>query len=84
VDIDSVAYQRDNMGGKIRAALTERTGVPTIPQVFVGGTLIGGANETFAAFAEGRLQDRLSEQGVSFRDGVGDQLYSLMPGWARR
>ena len=84
VDLDGVAYQNDNWGGKIRAALTEYSGVPTIPQIFVGGRLVGDATKTFAAFAEGRLQTSLKELGVSFEDTVGDKLYSLMPGWAQR
>jgi cysteine synthase len=83
VDLDSVAFQNDNWGGKIRAALTEYSGVPTIPQIFVGGQLIGGASETFTAFAQGRLQELLSKYGVSFQDAVGDKLYSLMPGWVQ-
>src|SRR4029077_13331028 len=78
VDLDGVAYQNDNWGGKIRAALTEYSGVPTIPQIFVGGRLVGDATKTFAAFAEGRLQTLLKEHGVSFEDTVGDKLYSLM------
>jgi len=84
VDIDSVAYQQDNWGGKIRAALSERSGQTTIPQLFIGGALIGGASETFAAFAGGQLQARLRESGVAFKDTVGDQLYSLLPGWVQR
>jgi cysteine synthase A len=83
VDLDSVAFQNDNWGGKIRAALTEYSGVPTIPQIFVGGQLIGGASETLTAFAQGRLQELLNKHGVSFQDAVGDKLYSLMPGWVQ-
>jgi cysteine synthase A len=83
IDIDGVAYKNDNWGGKIRAALTERTGMPTIPQIFVGGQLIGDASQTFAAFAQGRLQEQLTKHGVSFHDAVGDKLYSLMPAWAQ-
>ena len=56
----------------------------SIPQVFVGGELVGGATEVFTAFAEGRLQAMLDRAGVSFQDTVGDQLYSLMPGWVQR
>ncbi len=59
VDLDSVAYQNDNRGGKIRAALTARTAIGTIPQVFVGGELIGGATETFDAWRAGKLQKLL-------------------------
>ncbi|HVU50453.1 MAG TPA: pyridoxal-phosphate dependent enzyme [Polyangia bacterium] len=83
VDLDGVAYQNDNWGGKIRAALTEYSGVPTIPQIFVGAKLVGDASQTFAAFEEGRLQALLQKQGVPFEDKVGDKLYSLMPGWAQ-
>jgi cysteine synthase A len=84
VDLDGVAYQNDNWGGKIRAALTEYSGVRTIPQIFVGGQLVGDANQTFSAFAEGRLQTLLKEHGVPFEDTVGDKLYALMPGWSQR
>jgi cysteine synthase len=84
VDIDAVAYQNDNWGGKIRAALTEQSGVATIPQLFVAGELVGGASETFAAFESGRLQTLLSANGVAFQDTLGSQLYSLMPGWLQR
>lgn len=84
VDIDSVAFQGENLGGKIRAALTERTGVTTIPQLFVGGVLVGGASEAFAAYASGELQKLLDASGVSHEDAVGDALYSLMPGWVQK
>ncbi|HEU5057183.1 MAG TPA: cysteine synthase A [Kofleriaceae bacterium] len=84
VDIDSAALQADNWGGQIRAALTERTSMRSIPQAFVGGELVGGATEVFAAFADGRLQALLARHEVSFEDTVGDALYSLMPGWSRR
>jgi cysteine synthase A len=84
VDIDAVANQHDNWGGKIRAALTQRSGVATIPQLFVGGELVGGASETFSAFEQGRLQALLKANGVAFQDTLGGQLYSLMPGWLQR
>jgi cysteine synthase A len=84
IDLDSVEYQAGDLGAKVRAALTERTGVGTIPQIFVGRTLVGGATDTFAAFAQGRLQKLLASSGVAFEDKVGDQLYSLMPGWVQR
>jgi cysteine synthase A len=84
IDLDSVKYQVDDLGAKVRAALTERTGVATIPQVFVGRTLIGGAMDTFEAFAKGRLQKLLESNHVAFEDKVGDKLYSLLPGWVQR
>jgi cysteine synthase A len=84
IDLDSVEYQADDLGAQVRAALTERTGVPTIPQIFVGRTLVGGAMDTFDAFAQGRLQKLLASNHVAFEDKVGDTLYSLLPAWRQR
>src|SRR5690606_23673941 len=50
IDLDSVEYQQDDRGGEIRAALTARTGIATIPQIFIGGELIGGCTDLFDAW----------------------------------
>ncbi len=84
VDLDSAEYRAGDWGGAVRAALTERTSSRTIPQVFVGGTLVGGTTEVFRAFSQGRIQTMLADAGVPFEDKVGDELYSLLPRWARR
>jgi cysteine synthase A len=84
VDVDSVAFKESRFGLRIRAALAERTGAKTIPQVFIGGEWVGGASETFAAFERGDLQRLLTRHAVAFEDKVGDELYSLMPGWVQR
>ena len=81
VDLDSVAYQEDNKGGDIRAVLREKTGTPTIPQIFVAGNHIGGATETFDAFNDGRLQEMLAENGVSFDRTMTRDAYSFLPSW---
>jgi cysteine synthase A len=83
IDIDAASYKPDHAGDKIRAALSERTGIPTIPQVFVGGTLIGGATDTFAAFEHGKLQKLLERSQVAFEDKR-EELHLLMPQWALR
>ncbi len=84
VDIDSAALQPDNWGGQIRAALTERTSMRSIPQAFVAGELIGGATEVFAAFAEGRLQSLLTAHAIPFEDTLGAEASALLPGWLQR
>lgn len=56
IDLDSVAYQANDWGGRIRRALQARTGVATIPQIFFGGTLIGGATDAIAAARAGTLR----------------------------
>ena len=81
IDLDSVDYQENDWGGQVRAALNARFDVTTIPQIFVGGTLIGGATETFDAFNEGELQKLLGRSGVAYNKAVNVDPYSLLPSW---
>jgi cysteine synthase len=64
IDIDSVAYQPNDRGGKIRAALSARTGMQTIPQIFVGGQFIGGCTELFDAWRQGKLHALLDQLDI--------------------
>ena len=84
VDLDSVEYQKDNRGAKIRAALNARTGIVTIPQVFIGGEFIGGAVELLDRWASGDAQRRLGECGVAFNEPEGFDPYAMLPGWVAK
>jgi len=81
IDLDSVAYQEDNKGGKIRKAIEQRTGLKTIPQLYVGGKHLGGASETFDACKDGSLAKLLEENNVSWNKSVDTEPYSFLPGW---
>jgi len=81
VDLDSVAYQKDDLGGDMRVVLRNKTGAPTIPQIFVGGELIGGATEAFDAFNDGSLQKRMTQSGVDFDRSMTRDAYSFLPTW---
>ncbi|MDX1515907.1 MAG: cysteine synthase A [Woeseiaceae bacterium] len=81
IDLDSVAYQKDDLGGKIRAALYERTGQKTIPQIYVGGRHIGGATEFFDALRDGSLQRQLQELDVDWNREMDRDPYSYLPSW---
>ncbi|GGO82215.1 hypothetical protein GCM10011348_23080 [Marinobacterium nitratireducens] len=81
VDLDSTEYQADNRGGAIRAALNDRTGCVTIPQVFVAGEFVGGCTEVFDEFRSGELQQRLARAGVDFDRNLELDPYSLLPTW---
>ena len=81
VDLDSVAYQEGDKGGRYRAALREITGLPTIPQIFVGGEHIGGATETFDAFNDGSLKEAMSASEVKFDPAMTRDAYSFLPKW---
>ena len=81
VDLDSVAFQTGDLGNKIRAVLAARTGARTIPQVFIGGTLVGGATEMFDAWRNGKARELLTKRGVAFDAKVDLDPYSLLPKW---
>jgi cysteine synthase A len=81
IDLDSVEYQHDNRGGQIRAALMARTSLGTIPQIFVGGELVGGCTEVFDSFKTGRLQKLLKGSGVEYDESVAMDPYTLLPSW---
>ena len=81
VDLDSVAFQRNDVGVKIRAVLRDRVGSPTIPQVFIGGTHVGGCTELFDAMRDGSLAALLAYAGVEHDRDVDLDPYSLLPKW---
>jgi cysteine synthase A len=81
VDLDSLEYQQDDWGGEIRTALTARTDVKTIPQIFVGGELVGGCTELFDAYKAGALQETLRKNGVFFDESLDIDPYSFLPTW---
>jgi cysteine synthase A len=81
IDVDSVEYQKEDLGGRIRAVLADRTGAKTLPQVFIGGKHIGGATDLFDGWRNGNIQTLLEEGGVSYDREVKLDPYSLLPKW---
>jgi cysteine synthase A len=84
VDLDSVAYQADDWGGRVRRAVGARVGAPTIPQVFIGGEWIGGAAEVFDAARSGALQAKLRAAGVAFDADTKVEYGALLPKWLKQ
>ena len=81
IDLDSVAFQPENQGGKIRDVLAVELGVPTIPQIYIGGEHIGGATDLFEAFGNGELQKRLQNINLPFDDSDIVDGNSFLPQW---
>jgi len=81
VDLDSVAFQQQDIGVKIRAVLRDRIGSPTIPQVFVGGKYLGGCTELFDALLDGSLWALLEDAGAGYDRDIDVDPYSLLPKW---
>ena len=81
VDLDSVKYQTDDLGGRIRTVLAERIGAWTIPQVFIGSEHIGGCNELFDAWRDGSLRRRLNDNGIDYDVDAKVDPGTLLPNW---
>jgi len=81
VELDSVEYQTEDRGGKIRMVLNARYDVKTIPQIFVGGELVGGCTEVFDAHRDGSLQKLLDKNAVQFDREAREDPYSFLPTW---
>jgi cysteine synthase A len=81
VDVDSVEFQKEDLGGRIRGVLTDRTSAKTLPQVFVGGAHIGGATDVFDAWRSGEMQKHLDKAGVKYDRDLNIDPYTLLPKW---
>jgi len=81
VDLDSVEYQKNDLGLKLRAVLADKTGLKTIPQIFVGGEHIGGATEAFDAWNDKKMQKLLEKKSAKYDKKKEIDPYSLLPSW---
>lgn len=82
IDLDSVAFQAGDFGGRIRKALAARTGITTIPQVFIGSELVGGATDVIAAADSGNLQTRLLQRGITWTE-ASVKAQDFLPKWLK-
>jgi cysteine synthase A len=85
LDLDSVKFQENDMGGKIRAVLLDQIGSPTIPQIYIGGKHLGGATDLFATYGSGALAKMLASHDIDMKEIPGDfEPASLLPGWLHK
>ena len=65
----------------IRQELSQLSGWPTIPQVFVKGELVGGADITEELAESGELAAMLEERlGAGYRDGAEEHVVDVISG----
>jgi monothiol glutaredoxin len=63
----------------IRQELSDLSGWPTIPQVFVGGELVGGADIVQELAETGQLPEILAGKlGDSYRDGAEERVVDVL------
>ena len=51
-------------GGEIQDYMQQLTGARTVPRVFIDGVFIGGADDTAALDASGKLRALLADKGL--------------------
>ncbi len=81
VDLDSVAYQENDRGGKILEVLKERNDWATIPQIYVGDKFVGGATDLFDIGKAGDLEALLDSRKIPYNDTIKRDPYSFLPDW---
>ena len=81
VDLDAPAWAQ--RGGRLREVLHSRTGVNTLPQIFVGGEFVGGCTEVFDGLKSRRLAPRLERAGVPLDGGADHDPHSHLPRWVQ-
>ncbi|MEE8364624.1 MAG: cysteine synthase [Gammaproteobacteria bacterium] len=81
VDLDSVAYQENDRGGKILEVLKQRNDWPTTPQIYVGGEFVGGATDLFDVGKSGDLEEKLQARNIPYNETIKRDPYSFLPDW---
>ena len=84
IDLDSVAFQQDNLGGKIRKALEADTGLKTIPQIYIGGRHVGGATDLFDGMKDGSVKEMLEANNIAWNTNADQDPYSFLPKWLHK
>jgi monothiol glutaredoxin len=66
---------------RIRQELSAVSGWPTIPQVFIKGELVGGADITEELYESGELEQKLAERlGEDWRSSASERVVELAEG----
>jgi monothiol glutaredoxin len=64
---------------RIRQELSQLSGWPTIPQVFIGGELVGGADIVEELHSSGELEEKLTATlGDEYRNGRDERVASVL------
>ncbi|HLF30354.1 MAG TPA: glutaredoxin [Xanthomonadales bacterium] len=71
IDLGSEEFQSTGWGRKLRQVLRERTGSPTVPQIFIAGEHVGGASDFFDGYKTGSIPEQLSQAGLVFKHDPG-------------
>lgn len=84
VDVDASEFRENDRGGDVLRALFAHTGMRTVPQVFVAGSLLGGATEVLKEAEDGNLARRLAELDTPLSFKPVAEPMGYLPKWVRR
>ncbi|MEM6375616.1 MAG: pyridoxal-phosphate dependent enzyme [Pseudomonadota bacterium] len=84
IDVDSSAYRENDWGGDVLRALFDYTRLRTVPQVFVGGELVGGAVDVLQEAKDETLLGRLSNLPTPIRIRPIHDPLEYLPSWSKR
>ncbi len=73
-------YQQGNRGGKLRAALRERTGWVTLPQIFIGGEFVGGSHRPVRRVPQRQAAATPAVAGHCSEEEIANP-YGFLPKW---
>lgn len=79
IELDAAAGQDNSMSRAMRDALEIKLGTRQVPQIFVGGTCVGGCTDLFKAYQDGSLQQLLEAHDVSYNQAVRLDTDALLP-----
>mmetsp|Transcript_17607 Transcript_17607/g.52896 ORF Transcript_17607/g.52896 Transcript_17607/m.52896 type:complete len:191 (+) Transcript_17607:117-689(+) len=67
LEVDAKIVELDQVveGDDVQEALYDISGMRTVPQVFIGGELIGGGDDTMMAHNSGDLEKKLANVGIT-------------------
>ncbi|MEM6482020.1 MAG: pyridoxal-phosphate dependent enzyme [Pseudomonadota bacterium] len=84
IDVDSSTYRKNDWGGDVLRALFDYTKLRTVPQIFMGGDLVGGATDVLLEARSRALTDRLAELPTPIRSKPVHDPLGYLPSWSKR
>ncbi len=80
--LDSASNMKDNWGIEVRKVTSSMTGCMTIPQIFIGGTFVGGAMDVMKGYRDGSLKPTFVEAGLPYDGSIDPEAY--LPNWVSK
>ena len=81
IDIDSVAYKTNDLGGQVFHVLEKMNNWKTLSQIYIGGEFVGGCTDLFDKVMDGSFAARLEKYHIPCDQTVALEPYDFLPTW---